>query len=334
MTLDSEMSIVQTHLLPAWEDTELNKILRNPVQMWVDKLAAKYAPKTVSRIYGVFRASLLAAVKYGVLSGTPCVDIKLPKLRTVRSKPTMMRSDLDDLYPHITPSYRFALEMCFNTGMRPGEFGGLHRHSINLKDGWLNIRDVFVYLPRKEGVREEVLRYIKEYPKDEEAREVPLPGHVVDMARLWIEENPARSGCGIPHRPGNPCKSDVLFRTPRTGLPLSNRTFENVLRYAWRRAKLPHIPPYGARRGYATTLAEAGVDPYEIARLMGHATLEQTMVYTQRTPAARARIVAALGDHDAVQLQLVPGTARDASGTEPDSKALTDAQSDQAQKLA
>jgi hypothetical protein len=98
---------------------------------------------------------------------------------------------------------------------------------------------------------------------------------------------------------------------------------------ALKRAKIPAGTLYSARHTFASRLAEANVDPFEIARLLGHATVRQSMNYVHRTAAARLRVLAALGDPAASALQVVNGVGRGTErGTSASSSALPEAPSE------
>ncbi|MER5392698.1 tyrosine-type recombinase/integrase [Saccharopolyspora sp. NPDC002686] len=84
------------------------------------------------------------------------------------------------------------------------------------------------------------------------------------------------------------------------------QNFHAIVVRAATKAKLPPgVTPYVLRHSYGTRLTDNGVDPFEIARLMGHSTLEQSMDYVHRSDAARQRILAALGDESTKRLRLV-----------------------------
>ena len=59
-------------------------------------------------------------------------------------------------------------------------------------------------------------------------------------------------------------------------------------------AKVTNFHFHDLRHTFASRLADAGVDAFTIAELMGHSTLEMTKRYTHVTDERKARAVAAL----------------------------------------
>lgn len=288
-TEDVEGRILRNHLVPHWGEEELAKIQKADIQAWVNSLAKRPAMSGsyVRRIYTVFRSSITAAVAKEVLGASPCVGVKIPPRRvTGGPERTYERDELDRAWSHLRYRNRWALEFIAETGLRPSEFAGLHRHRIDRKTGWLTVINTYDHVAKR----------IKSYPKDDDERHVPLSSRALAMLDEWDELFPSAStSCGIPHQHGK-CKSDLQWRNERGG-PMITTTMYTQWTKAQRRAKL-EAPGrvYDLRHYFGSRLAEAGIDPWEIARLMGHSSLDQSTPYMHRIASARRRILAALGD--------------------------------------
>jgi integrase len=87
------------------------------------------------------------------------------------------------------------------------------------------------------------------------------------------------------------------------------------MNYAAKAHGVPRRTPYAARRGYATRLADGGVNPVRGAEVMGHATVDQFREYVQETAAAHASVLAALGEQQ--PLAVVPGANWGSAGADP-----------------
>src|ERR1041384_8204952 len=88
----------------------------------------------------------------------------------------------------------------------------------------------------------------------------------------------------------------LLFTRAGQSIPLS--TASNAFRAAAERAGLKGLHPHSLRHTFGTRLGEAGASPYEIARLMGHANIQTSMIYVH--PSAtnlHARVAAANSGH-------------------------------------
>ena len=72
----------------------------------------------------------------------------------------------------------------------------------------------------------------------------------------------------------------ALFLSNR-GRRIDKRSVQHMLRALSKRLNLPPIHPHRLRSTFATRLNRTGVPTLEISRLLGHASLETTMIYVQ-----------------------------------------------------
>lgn len=103
---------------------------------------------------------------------------------------------------------------------------------------------------------------------------------IVELTRAYLD---ARQQLGVGH-------SRLLFS--RTLEPLSAAAMRSRLTKVGRDAKLStHVTPHMLRHTAATELLEAGVDIRLIQRLLGHANLSTTEIYTYVSDPALRRVV-------------------------------------------
>ena len=78
---------------------------------------------------------------------------------------------------------------------------------------------------------------------------------------------------------------ESLFLT-RSGTPLTKGAVEHLMFSLSERMGVPrsHVAPHAWRRAFATSCLRSGVDVHALRLMMGHATLEQTMVYARYLP--------------------------------------------------
>jgi integrase len=143
------------------------------------------------------------------------------------------------------------------TGMRLGELLALHKSKVDFGRGL-----VFVVNPK--------------WRKDPRKTE-GLP--VCDEALKILAEQCARS-------------SGLLF-TWDDGGPVARSTASNIYRRAAARCGLKGMRFHFLRHTFGTRLGEAGVSPYAIARLMGHASVRTSMIYVHPEPESLRRAVEA-----------------------------------------
>jgi integrase len=306
----AEKYIVSKYLKPQWAGAALNEIRHKPVQRWVNDLrdgkapgwkhARKPEPSYVCRIYAVFRASIQAAVDAEVLDASPCAGVKLPKVPKKR-KQHLTVAESATIGAKLRADYRDAVELALETGLRPSELCGLHVHRVDRTRRVIEVCQV--YVSRKHVMRD--------YPKDKDARMVPLTSKAEEIIARRVAGRDVGGGCGIPHSDGSTCDSVLVLMTNR-GKPMRGEEITKRMVYAAKAKNVPRRTPYSARRGFATRLADGGVDPVRGAEVMGHATVEQFAEYVQETPAAQAQILAALGER--TRLALAGADGADAWG--------------------
>lgn len=275
----TELYIVRDYLMPRWGDTPLNGVKHKQVQKWVDSLADGTCPEWkganppepsyVRRIFATFRMSMQKAVAEGALDATPCAGIVLPRLRKKR-KQHLTVDEAAQIGPALREDYRDALDTIHETGLRPSELCGLHADRIDWDNLWVEVDMVYVYRSK----------LIRSWPKDKDARRVPLTAKAVEIVRRRLEGRELTGGCGVRHADGSECDSVLVFLT-ELGRPMSAQQMGNRLRYAAKAHQVPKRTPYSGRRGFATRAARGGADAFAIAEVMGHANVQMTQGYVQ-----------------------------------------------------
>ncbi|MEV6879572.1 site-specific integrase [Amycolatopsis sp. NPDC051128] len=306
----NEANHVRKYVRPQWGSTPLVKLEQPEIQAWVDSLSRLgLKPRTVRRIYGVFRVSISIAVERKILTADPCAGVKLPRI-VKKPKIYIEPTDVAELGDELKQPWRDAIEFMLETGMRPGELAGLHAHRVSTRARRVTVNEVYVFKSK----------FIREWPKDDEVRVVPLTSKAEEIYNRRTANRDLKTGCGVPHFGGTPCTHALVFTV--NGRPLSPNSLGEALSIAAGRAGVDHKTPYGARRGYATRLAEAGIDAFLLADLLGHSDLSITREYVQQTQAAQGRVLAALGESQPLKAVGPRGTDR---GTDRDNQEFPEA---------
>jgi integrase len=280
----TEAQIVERYIEPEWGAVPLNKIEHQAVQDWIDRIKRGKSPSYVQRIFSVLSVSINAAVAKGVLTASPTHGVKVPK-RVKRQKVFTTPEDTAKLQPKLKVQYQDAIEFLNETGLRPNELAGLHTDQVDLGTGWLAVTNVYVH--RKKTIRS--------YPKDRDTREVPLSAKAVEIVKRRLEGRDLTAGCGVPHSDGEACTGALVFLSARNRV-MNRDVLGQAIRVAAKAVGTKAKSPYASRRGFATRLADGGLDAFALADLMGHSDIAQTREYVQRSQAARARVLAALGE--------------------------------------
>ncbi len=136
----------------------------------------------------------------------------------------------------------------------------------------LRVRDVTLA-----GVAAKKVRTIG---KGDKERTVPLPAAFGAVLGAWVAER---------------AKDEFVFAQRPGGPPPGPRAVRSYLKTLAAQAGIDKpITPHKARHTYATRLLESGADLVDIQKLLGHASLATTQIYTHVDDDRMARVVAKL----------------------------------------
>lgn len=307
-TARNERSMIDLWIAPHWEDAPLSEISNQDVREWmaevratntaVDEFGApddehpKYlATSSVRRYLNPFVSSLTAAVDAGRIPANPAYGVKLPPIP--EPDRVFLTKDEYQAYFDALPDDRARAEAEFlvTTGVRFGEFAGLHANRLLIADDIVQIQEVW------DGTE------IKPYPKGGRARMVPL----VDRSLAYWQK-PTAARCGLNHREGK-CRSALAFPARRGGAWDSRNYTRSVMEPALKKAGLDDLglTLHDFRHTYASWLAQDGVPLGKIAELLGHASQRTTEIYAHFRPSEKSDVERAL----AGRIALVPEPVED-----------------------
>lgn len=228
------------------------------------------AATTAQRFRVVARACVRAAVEAGALPSDPWPQMSRARARrkVARSRrtvnirqlpdPKAMARAIDAIANHQPGSktYRVMTGVAYYAGLRPSEVVMLRRQSVEFDGpGWGVIE-----------VTEADVSFGEPGEPKTGPRSVPIPPVLVEMLRIWIDENEIEE------------PDQFLFRTATGRCPSST----NWLR-AWKRALAQvgerPLRIYDCRHACATTWLRAGVSLGETARRLGHSVDTLVSVY-------------------------------------------------------
>lgn len=272
------------HLMPRWGDVPIGSITRHDVKAWTAQMERDgVGPTTVQRCAHLLSASLTAAVDAEVLDANPSARLKLPGSAKAQER-YLTREEYDAILEHLpTTADQLIVNLATNTGLRPGEWAGLHWDRVDLDRGTLRVVETF----------SELGGFIKAYPKSRKVRDVPLTDNLVDLLREERKTRDVHEGCGVDHAVGK-CRSALVLRT-HGGSVVRNSNWSPVWRQAVLDAKVGHARPYDMRHTYASWLLQAKVVTIaELSVLMGHASVQTTMIYAHLSESPSEQIKSAL----------------------------------------
>lgn len=230
-------------------DVPIGDITPRTVERMVAKSSKRYAGQTVRKQVTRLRQMLSTAVRWGWLPRNPAEGrLPLPaaaKRRIVPLTPEEAQRLVDAADPYYRPLFITAMQ----TGLRAGELFGLAWDHVDLEAGVLHVEQALSDIGRITP------------PKSAAAhRTLPLPPQTV--AALTAHDPP---------------ETDLRLVFPAPwGVPMSMRTWSDIMREVAKNAELPDVRLHDLRHCYASLLIRSGCSPKLVQSLMGHATITTT----------------------------------------------------------
>lgn len=262
-------------------DFEVEEIDRECVISFIEKQkTAALSPASLRRRAAALRGFCRWLQSQGVLVADPWSGASVALGRTRRLPRTLPAHELDLLIAFLARAARvdagrppdrrsieerphesttlLAVALMVATGVRVNEGVSIRCQDINLPG-----------------------RTLRLVGKGRRERQVFLPNDwIADLTSAYLE---ARSSLGVEH-------SRLLFNLRHE--PLTPPAMRSRLAKAARAAGLEtHVTPHMLRHTAATQLIEAGVDIRYIQRLLGHASLSTTEIYTHVSDRALHRVI-------------------------------------------
>lgn len=284
---------------------KVSEITSADVQAMVDALREKYAPATVTGIYGAVHVLLTFSVSRGwarrnVLRDQPCKLPRKTRRKAVPTKAELVRlidaaSRLERGENLLTYINRQVVVACgIFGGFRPGETFGLHWEDIDWERGSIRVqrshtrlnglRDTkteagFRRVPMTGPIHRALMqaaryRAVRAWAEGPGHRSYSAPAIFSRVARAWegelVEVNPAEMrGYVVLSKTGRPMEATA------SGTTFWHRLMKNAGLYD-HDVNRPTFTPHALRHAAASLLIEAGMDDMNLKQWIGHASIQTT----------------------------------------------------------
>jgi integrase len=257
-TLEGYRSLLDTHVLPKWENTPVGNITWKAIQRWIAELKntdtanrdGKLSASRVLQAYHVFRAVLGHAVKSKMLATNPAADIDLPRKPTPDPR-YLTHDQVSELAAECGEHDVMVLVLAY-CGLRWGEAIALTRGDVDFERARIAIRAAVTRTGRK---------YALGPTKTHETRSVPVPATVLKLLCDRIEARPA----------------DKLVFPGSLGYMRSHE-LRRVFDPAATKIGVPGLVPHELRHTCASlAIRSAGASIKAVQALLGHKTATMTL---------------------------------------------------------
>ena len=247
---------------------------------------------TVKQTMTTVKAVLKYAVRNGLLTASPYVDVRMPKSSPLEER-ALTRAETDKILTAIDDTYRNPLLVLLYTGMRRGELQGMSWQDIDFTRNTISISRSFSHT------------YKRFKPtKGLNTRIVPIN----DLLAKILEQHRAQSdypGEPLTHYPydDTPIPTTGLVFTGIKGDPLNGDILLREMRAAARAVGIRgKIRLHDLRHTYATWQAQAGIPLQDVQRLLGHTTVQVTERYAKYQVKDFSSILEVLNEGSAEQI--------------------------------
>ena len=225
----------------------LDKISRHDIQLYHGELRESLSPATCDHVLGLISRCMKLAVDWELLDKNPAAGLKkfnVDNTRNIFLTPEELGRLLRILDNDSIRMPCLAVKLMLFTGSRVGE---------TLHATWNDIdTDSAVWTVKSENSKS---RRVRNIPLGTAALEV-----LEELSSLRINE--------------------FVFTSSRSRTGERLKSIDKVWQRLRIEAGLPTLVLHGARHHFASTLANAGVDLYQIQKILGHASPVQTQRYS------------------------------------------------------
>lgn len=253
-------------------DMPLADLRPTVIRLWLRALQAKtfdghpLSPATVGQARRTLHCCLNAAVTDGLIGANPVTVARLPAAGARSERRAFTRAQYHALIAHFPARYRLAPVVMAYCGLRWGEVSALRLRHFDRENRLLHVEETLSEVGGKLAA---------DTPKSAAStRTLPIP----DPVHQALLDH-------LAHRLTGP--DEYLFQT-QSRSPVGYRTFR---RFGWdpaiTAAGLPsELSPHCLRHSFATWMLDAGTPIQTVRKLLGHASIATTQIYTHSSAEA------------------------------------------------
>ena len=268
---------VEKHLIPYFGNMNINDIKPIHIQKYINEAARKYAPETIKKDCNVLNLIFETAVDNQLCTKNPMTkSVKQPKYETRAVKHAYTQAQYDIAYAFAKEwENGLSLMLLLETGISRSELLGLRWGDIDMENQSIHINQgLVVYHSADE---DKLVMESNGLKNKFRQRTIPITD-----GDLW------KRLCHAPKTVTlgkNTILTEQVFHSPE-GKPYQPNNWENRVYRRFMRAlhkahpEVPELSPHELRHTRATLWIAQGMDPYMVARLLGHSDLKMlTKIY-------------------------------------------------------
>lgn len=244
-----DQSLLNSLILPDFGERPLAGVEPMDIRRWVADLEQRgYAPATISKAYQIVSRAFRVAVTDGIITRSPCREVKLPKIETPERR-FLSPGEVEDLADTIETRYRTLVLTGAYTGLRFGELAALRTGDLDPLRRTLRVDEQLS--------RQGTGRMVSSPLKTRKARRtIGIPQFLADEL--------------VAHLTTHPSSSDLIFSMTQGGPLDYNRFRSRYWNPAVNASVGPPCTPHDLRHTHVALLIAQGESPKYIADRLGH----------------------------------------------------------------
>lgn len=262
---------VINHLIPYFGQMNMNDIKPLHIQKYINEAKKKYAPETIKKDYNVMKLIFETAVDNKICARSPITkSVKLPKYETRQVKRAYTQEQYDTAYRFAQEHENgLALMLLLATGISRSELLGLNWKDLDIENRCIHINQGLVTYHSAD----ENKLVVESNGLKNKFRQRAIP--ITDDS-LWKRLCQAPRTVTVGKRT---VMTEYIFHSPEGNAyqpnNWANRVFKPFMKELHKlHPEVPELSPHELRHTRCTLWIAQGMDPYMVARLAGHCSIE------------------------------------------------------------
>lgn len=268
---------VENHLIPYFGNMNMNDILPLHIQKYINAAAKKYSPETLKKDMNALKLIFDTGVDNQVCAKSPLTkSIKMPRYETVTKKSAYSQKQYDIAYA-FAKDWKGGLPimLMLETGISRSELLGLTHNDIDRENHCIHINqglvvyhsdDLDKQVMTSDGLKNKFRKRTIPIIDDELWSRLCQVQGIIKVGEEWVSSQ--QVFCSPEGKPYNP--NNWVNRVFRPFMKALHKAYPEV----------PELSPHEVRHTRATLWIAQGIDPYMVARLLGHSDLKMlTRIY-------------------------------------------------------
>ena len=281
-TIDNYSDRFNFNIAPEIGDMPINAIKSRHCQEVLAKMVPKYAGSTIIQTYETLGTILKVAKMNDLIDKHPFDGIKKPMQARTKKKIRFLSIEEEKSFFTYAQNSIYCPFFLFlvKTGLRVSEAAALTWDDIDWEKGTITVSKILYYHSRSR-------EWIADSPKTFRSyRTISVTAEAIEILKELQNASPT-----TPTEVPNPLPytdimtgeeklldfKNLIFRHPRTGLPVKTSTYDSAMYRICDMAGLKRASVHAFRHTFATRWVEAGLNIYALRDALGHSSILTTV---------------------------------------------------------